>query len=139
MAGIHRKDYNSFGRKSIILTSSITMDTYNPTLIIQTMPQSFAPDADGVVRVGNTRITLDTVIIAFNEGATAEEIAFQYPSLNLSDIYSVISYYLRHNKDIDKYLQKRHKQAETIRRRNEEKFDPSGIRDRLLARKTKSG
>ena len=27
----------------------------------------------GVVRVGNTRITLDTVVATFKEGATAEE------------------------------------------------------------------
>lgn len=37
-------------------------------------------DADGVVRVGDTRVTLDTIIMAFTDGATAEEIAQQYPS-----------------------------------------------------------
>ena len=29
-------------------------------------------DADGVIRVGGTRITLDTVVAAFDAGATAE-------------------------------------------------------------------
>ncbi len=47
-------------------------------------------DDDGVIRAGRTRVTLDTVIAAFLEGATAEEIARQYPSLDLADVYSVI-------------------------------------------------
>jgi hypothetical protein len=37
-------------------------------------------DADGVVRVAGTRVTLDTVVGAFDTGATAEEIAQQYSS-----------------------------------------------------------
>src|SRR5215470_8610969 len=44
-------------------------------------------DAHGVLRVGNTRVTLDTVIAAFADGATAEEIVQQYPSLHLADVY----------------------------------------------------
>jgi uncharacterized protein (DUF433 family) len=47
-------------------------------------------DQDGTVRVGKTRVTLDTVIAAFTEGATAEEIVQQYPSLQLADVYHVI-------------------------------------------------
>ncbi|MEP0758427.1 DUF433 domain-containing protein [Trichocoleus sp. DQ-A2] len=43
--------------------------------------------------MGGTRVTLDTVVAAFNSGATAEEIVFQYPSLQLANIYAVISYY----------------------------------------------
>jgi uncharacterized protein (DUF433 family) len=41
-------------------------------------------DIGGVVRVGNTRVTLDTIITTFKEGATAEEIVSQYPSLSLA-------------------------------------------------------
>ena len=36
---------------------------------------------DGVIRVAGTRVTLQTVVIAFRQGATAEEIAQQYSSL----------------------------------------------------------
>jgi len=61
----------------------------------------FETDAHGVVRVGHTRVTLDTIVMAFTEGATAEEIAQQYPSLQLADIYSVIGYYLRHRSEVD--------------------------------------
>lgn len=93
-------------------------------------------DADGVVRVGNTRVTLDTIIMAFTDGATAEEIAQQYSSLRLADIYSVIGYYLRHRAEVDAYLQLRAQQVEQVRHQNEARFDPGGVRDRLLARRT---
>ncbi len=42
------------------------------TLPIVTKPIPLETDADGVVRVGGTRVTLDTVVAAFKEGATAE-------------------------------------------------------------------
>ena len=92
-------------------------------------------DADGVVRVAGTRVTLDTVVAAFDAGATAEEIAQQYPSVALADVCSVITYYLRHQSDVCAYLQKRQQQAATVRQENERRFPPSGVRERLLARR----
>ena len=92
-------------------------------------------DADGVVRVGKTRVSLDTVILAFTDGATAEEIAQQYPSLQLADIYSVIGYYLRHPSEVEAYLGQRTHEAEHVRHQNEARSDTSGVRDRLLARR----
>ena len=94
-----------------------------------------AVDADGVMRIGNTRVTLDTVIAAFADGATAEEIVQQYPSLHLADVYSVIGYYLRHTAEVDAYLQQRCVQRDAVRQQNEARFDPHGVRERLLARR----
>ena len=91
-------------------------------------------DADGVIRVGKTRVTLDIVIAAFKEGATAEEIAQQYPSVSLADIYSVIGYYLRRRAEVETYLSRRTQQTEQVRKENESRFNPVGIRERLLAR-----
>ena len=54
------------------------------SLAILSDPPPLLVDADGVVRVGQTRVTLDTVVTAFLEGATAEEIVEQYPSLQLA-------------------------------------------------------
>jgi uncharacterized protein (DUF433 family) len=92
-------------------------------------------DADGVVRVGGTRVMLDTVVAAFNEGATAEEIVYQYPSLQLADVYAVIGYYLRRPSEIEAYLRQRQQQAHKTRQQNESRFDPHGLRDRLMARR----
>lgn len=90
---------------------------------------------DGVILVSKTRVTLDTIVAAFSEGASAEEISYQYPSVPLGDIYSVIGYYLRKKKQVDAYLKRREKLAQEVRRQNEEKSNSSGIRERLLARR----
>ena len=104
------------------------------TLSFTVEPMPLEVNADGVVRVGGTRVTLDTVVAAFNQGATAEEIVFQYPSLQLADVYAAISYYLRHQQEVEVYLQQRQQRASEIRRQNEAKFDPQGVRERLMTR-----
>ena len=105
------------------------------TLLIVTEPVPLKTDANGVVRVGTTRVTLDTVIGAFVDGATAEEITYQYPSLHLADVYAVIAYYLRRPSEVETYLQRRKQHAKSVRKQNEARFDPSGVRGRLLARR----
>lgn len=92
-------------------------------------------DTAGVFRIGGTRVTLDTVVGAFKDGATAEGIVDQYPSLDLADIYSVIAYYLRHAAEVEDYLRQRKAQAGAVRQQNESHFDPRGVRTRLLSRR----
>ncbi len=108
------------------------------TLLMTDSPLPLRTDADGVIRIDGTRVTLDTLVAAFTDGATAEEIAQQYPSLDLADVYAVMSYYLRRRKEIDEYLGSRATQALAVRKENESHFDPHGIRDRLLARSKSS-
>ncbi len=112
-----------------------TMETETKTEFgtVETIPLHL--DADGVVRVGNTRVTLDTIVAGFSEGATAEELAQQYPSVQLADIYYVIGYYLRQRSKVEAYLNERRRHANQLRQQNETRFDPTGIRERLLARR----
>ena len=105
------------------------------TLAVVAEPAPLKTNADGVVRVGNTRVTLDTVIAVFKQGTTAEEIVYRYPSLRLADVYATIGCYLNHQQEVETYLQQRQQQAQEIRKMNEARFDPQGLRDRLLARK----
>ena len=93
--------------------------------------------ADGVVRISGTRVTLDTLVNAFRAGATAEEIVLKYPSLDLADVYATIAYYLQHRAEIDGYLASREEAAGRVRRDAEARFDPKGVRERLLSRKRK--
>jgi uncharacterized protein (DUF433 family) len=95
-----------------------------------------ATDSHGVVRVGGTRVTLDSVVGAFRAGATAEEIAQQFPTLALADVYQVIAYFLNHTAEVESYLAARQKEAGTLRREIEGRFDPRGMRARLIARRT---
>jgi uncharacterized protein (DUF433 family) len=105
------------------------------TLTTESIP--LVTGGDGVMRVRGTRVTLDSVVGAFTEGATAEEIAQQYPSATLADIYQVIGYYLRHSTELKSYFAQRQEQAGNSKRSTESRWPPDGIRDRLLARRPK--
>lgn len=94
-------------------------------------------DASGVYRVGGSRVTLDLVVSAFNRGATAEEIAQDFPSLDLSDIYQVIGYYLKHGSELAQYFDWRAREERQILEAHEQEWSPRGLRQRLLARRKK--
>jgi uncharacterized protein (DUF433 family) len=102
-------------------------------------PAPLRTDSDGVIRVGDTRVTLATIVSAFHQGATAETIVQQYPTLTLADVYAVIGYYLRHQDEVDAYLAEQQQEADKIRQQNEARFNPVGIRSRLLARRSAQG
>jgi uncharacterized protein (DUF433 family) len=97
-------------------------------------PIPLSTDADGVIRVAGTRVTLDTLVDTFMTGASPEEIAQDFPVLQLDDIYAVVTYYLRHRAEVDAYLRKRRARADAIRREIESHSPQTGLRDRLLAR-----
>jgi uncharacterized protein (DUF433 family) len=108
-------------------------------IVIHPEPVPLAVDGDGVVRVGGTRVTLETIVAAFSQGATAEEIAQQYPTVSLTDIYTAIGYYLRHRIDVEEYIEKRRRESEAARKEMELSLGPDGIRERLLARRAAKG
>jgi uncharacterized protein (DUF433 family) len=61
-------------------------------------------EVGGALRVGASHVTLEAVLWAFLDGSTPEDIADEYRSLSLADVYAVIAYYLRHREDVDRYL-----------------------------------
>jgi len=91
-------------------------------------------EASGAVRVGNSRVLLELVIRAFQDGATPEMIVQRYPSATLEDIYAVVAYYLRHRPDVEQYLAERERTAGDVRRRIEARQgDLAEVRRRILA------
>jgi len=68
-------------------------------------PAPIQQDEDGVLRVGGTRVRLESILGAFKIGSAAEEILLKYPSLTLTDIYAVITYYLWHKEAVEAYLE----------------------------------
>lgn len=89
----------------------------------------------GVLRVTGTRVSLDSIIYAFDEGATPEEIAQAFPTLDLAVIYSILGYYLQNRAEVEQYLEQRKAQRQELREELEGRFNPHGLRERLLARK----
>jgi uncharacterized protein (DUF433 family) len=93
-------------------------------------------DSSGALRVGQSRVLLELVIHAFQDGSTPEAIVQRYPSATLPDVYAVIAYYLRHREDIEAYLATREEQAAEVRGRIEARQgDLAELRQRLLSRR----
>ncbi len=105
------------------------------SLTIEAPPVPLRMDDDGVMRVGQTRVPIDTVVFSFNEGASPEEIALRYTTLELPDIYAVVNYYLHNKAEVDEYIGGREAEGARIRTEMEKRFPPEGIRARLLARR----
>lgn len=93
-------------------------------------------DESGALRVGRSRVLLELVIRAFQDGATPEAIVLRYPSTTLADVYAVIAYYLQNPAEIEAYLAGREQRAEEVRRRVEGRQGDLGeLRRRLLAQR----
>ena len=93
-------------------------------------------DATGAIRVGGSRVLLELVIRAFQDGATPEAIAQRFATLALPDVYAVIAYYLRHRGEVEEYIAQREQEAQEVQRRIEMRQGDLGeIRGRLLAKR----
>lgn len=103
---------------------------------IQALPVPLFEDEQGGLRVAGTRVLLERIVHAFENGATPEGIVQNYDTLQLADVYAVLSWYLRHKGQVQDYLSKRAGEAETIRRMIEAKQpDRTELRARLMARR----
>ena len=103
--------------------------------LTQTTP--LVQEADGTVRISGSRVTLDTLVGAFQKGATAEQIQDSFPSISLRQIYGAIAYYLEHEAEVEAYLKMRRGEAETIRHEIESQQDTAGFKARVRARRAK--
>ena len=72
-------------------------------LTLEPRPLPLQVDGDSL-RVGSTRVLLETVVISYKLGASADEIVYQYPTLELADVHSVISYYLNNQAQVEEYV-----------------------------------
>lgn len=103
---------------------------------IQAVEVPLFDDGHGGLRVTGTRVLLERVVHAFEDGATPEGIVERYDTLHLADVYAVLSWYLRHKAEVEDYLHKRAEEAKSIRGTIEAKQpDRSELRARLMARR----
>ena len=99
----------------------------------------FRWDEAGGIRIGSSRVTLDSILASYHNGSTPEEIAIQYSVVRLEDIYSTIAYYLNHRQEIESYLEQRSQQSQQLRQQLSQKHNLVDLRQRLLARYQSKG
>ncbi len=97
-------------------------------------------DADNTIRIGQTRVPLETLMHSWNSGSSPEEIVEAFPALHLDDVYAVIAYVLRHPDQIKSYLEES-KEAEEVALENLKTWFPASetLRTRVLARAKAKG
>src|SRR5258708_27177225 len=77
------------------------------------MNSDYIDQRDGGYYVAGTRISLDSVVCAFNRGDSPQRILERYPLLDrLARVYGAIAFYLDHQGEIDRYLENSEREFE---------------------------
>ena len=71
---------------------------------IQAVAVPLFDDGQGGLRVTGTRVLLERILHAFEDGATPEGIVQSYDTLQFADVYAVLTWYLRHKTEVEDYL-----------------------------------
>ena len=95
-----------------------------------TIPKAVRRVEGGTLRVGNSRVSLDSVVYAFNRGEDARQIQQSFDTLSLAEIHAAIAYYLHHKSDVDEYLERREDESDRLKA----KYSTPGLREQLQAR-----
>jgi uncharacterized protein (DUF433 family) len=64
----------------------------------------YVEERDGGLYVAGTRLSLDSVVIRFQQGTSPEKIVQSFPSLKLSQVYGAIAYYLENETTVSAYI-----------------------------------
>src|SRR5258707_8768067 len=95
---------------------------------------------DGTIRIADSRVSLDSVVHHYKLGASAEQIAQKFPSLDLADVYAAITYFLNHEETVEEYLRQQEAKGDEVQREIESapqyQKQSAELRARLLARKS---
>jgi uncharacterized protein (DUF433 family) len=98
------------------------------------MEKAYVEQRDGGYWIAGTRVSLDSLVEAFNRGAAPETIRRSFPVVSLEEVYGAITFYLAHEKEIDEYLQGSYAELDTQAdaRREELKASKPELYERLL-------
>lgn len=84
--------------------------------------------------IRSSRIPIDTVVAAYHDGETPEEIVSAFDTLQVADVYAIIAHYLRHQVEFDEYLNRRRERADLLRSEIMARNGQAGLKERLIAR-----
>lgn len=69
------------------------------------MESQYVKQRDGCYFVGDTRVSLDSVVYAFLRGESPEGIVESFPFLTLEQVFGALTFYLGNRHEIDQYLE----------------------------------
>ena len=68
------------------------------------MAREYVKKVEAVYRVGDTRVSLDSLVYLFREGVSTEGMVESYPALTLEQVHGALAFYLANQKEADAYL-----------------------------------
>ncbi len=99
------------------------------------MANNYVEYLEGCYRITGTRVSLDSVVHAFQQGLSPETIAAEcFPTLTLVQVYGAITFYLANRKKIDAYLKEGEVEYEELRKKSRE-ADPIFYQKFMQARR----
>ncbi len=64
----------------------------------------YVEERNGGLYIAGTRVSLDSVVISFQEGESPERIVQAFPTVKLPHVYGAIAYYLENEDMIEEYI-----------------------------------
>ena len=69
---------------------------------------------NGAVRVRNSRVTLETIVIRMQGGDTVDKIHEGFPTVSVTQIKEILTWYFDNKAEVDEYIQQVQAGAERV-------------------------
>jgi uncharacterized protein (DUF433 family) len=79
------------------------------------MAKEYVEQRNGGYYVAGTRVSLDSVVLAFLRGESPEGIADSFPALAMENIFGALSFYLANRDLVDEYLREGDQEFNALR------------------------
>lgn len=86
------------------------------------MTKDYINKIDGAYRITDSRVSLDSVVYAWRDGASPETIREMFPVLTLEEVYGAVAFYLANQEEVDEYLRQNEIEFEEARQKSNELF-----------------
>jgi uncharacterized protein (DUF433 family) len=77
-------------------------------------PVGIRVDKDGRLRVGNSRVLVEGILILYRSGETAEQLLENFPTMAPEDLFATLAYYLRHRPEMDAWIDEVERETERV-------------------------
>ncbi|HEY6233415.1 MAG TPA: DUF433 domain-containing protein [Pyrinomonadaceae bacterium] len=84
------------------------------------MDNSYVNRAGDAYRITGTRVSLDSIVYDYLSGLSPENIAENFDTLSLEQVYGAITYYLSHRNEVDQHLMQNREKFEALRKKARE-------------------
>src|SRR5437762_251554 len=84
-------------------------------LVLEAIPVPLRDDGQGGLRVGQTRVSFESLWHMHRQGVSPAEIVHAFDTLHLADVHAVLAWALRNPVAVDAYLKQRDEAAAALR------------------------